>query len=1247
MRSGLFSSHIYISSIFLLIFGLSHHSFIKSSCQHFGGTIQNLDFSNLKTMKAFNTKNIYIPNYSNSKIIRWNSKSFTLKQLCNHLSFTSLKLTKLVEHRNYLTEAETGKFIPKGMLKLSPVTIGLDNKDLINNIRKNDYISAFNLMKMYKNYYPTAISETRERLFRLRHLLRFELPHYVYCNLWSNIKANHFKNMNLIKNIHRKKIERDKYFNLDFKKKFCIEMHFGDFSGQSINRETLIDSNSSTQMESEIPVNDSTRDSNEDRINDEQVKKIATDQINNGVNSVPDLHEAGACGPADLHTDDSRDLFSPILSRNSEVNRTIFNSNTSSMFLSNPMSTPDEVHSLKFSDSLRTGTLLKKLENLNESFTLSDLNSPGYKKYFSQKLNEGVGFNNDSEELNLSISNDNYPSSYKNNSNNQVSNSVTISDSILPDSLVAVLNDLDESSVVLESSNSNISNETPKNVFKNERYFPVNLSEDLMDKDLQEVCTLGKSFVITQQNLNRVDMQHCFDRWALNLRRAVYFQGKSFKSQTLSPEEEILKQLERKFTKSDFEPPKSSYNQALELYIKKVHDEIFDPKNHRKVYPNISKSKLNSISNAKKDDKHIIRFQDKGGLFTFNKTENYKDRIEKTILDPNNYEILDSDPTSDFLNKISNWATKFQNKGELSEKLVSWIIPEEACPGAIYGLDKTHKNPVGMRIITSGCGTATENLSDFVLDFLKPLATNLPNVIRDTTQFLNCIENLNKKGPFSENIKLVTVDVSNMFASIDNEKGLKLVKTFLNERGFQFPSTSCILEAIKICLECNCSSFENKFVKQFQGAPTGPSFVCDYADIAMSPHDQAITSYDPEKLLSYSRYRDDCFVLWDASYEDLNIFIDFINSIDKKIQFTFKASSIEIEFLDVLVYFKDGFLQTNIYSKPTDGHIYLHPSSSHPKHQKNSIPRSVAIRLKRIISEPEQLKKAFATYINFFIERGYKKSLVETQFKEVEGINRSDLLMSKNLDKSISPRVFPLVFEYSPKLPHVNKILKDNLNILYSDPNLKYLFPEKSIFWASKRGQNLGEKLAPSRFRDKTESNNVMGCFKGACGNTKCNLCSFLVETNQIVSFSTGEKFKIRGNLNCESKNVIYCINDIFCNLQNVGHSKNFKTRFSNYKSHIKSNNQGCNLYKHWNLEKLGDNPGHPSTAIISNSQKDFDSKLRKEMQIVLLEEVHISPSDSPQVILRKLEKKEGDWQVRLNTEHPWGLNMKDDFKHT
>ena len=261
-------------------------------------------------------------------------------------------------------------------------------------------------------------------------------------------------------------------------------------------------------------------------------------------------------------------------------------------------------------------------------------------------------------------------------------------------------------------------------------------------------------------------------------------------------------------------------------------------------------------------------------------------------------------------------------------------------------------------------------------------------------------------------------------------------------------------------------------------------------------------------------------------------------------------------------------------------------------------------------------------------------------------MSRSDLLISKKHTSTCAKRVYPLVLEFNPRLPSINRILKNNLNILHSDPNLKDLFPEKSIFWASKRGQNLGEKLAPSRFRDRNAMENGKGCFKGGCGNSRCNLCSFLITTNSIVSFSTGEKFNINGNLSCNSQNVIYCINDNYCHLQNVGHSKNFKNRFSNYKSHIKNNNQGCNLYKHWNLENLPDKPGHPSTLNRAKSQKDFDIELRNEMQIVLLEEVQILPTDSPEVALRKLKKKEGEWQVRLNSEHPWGLNKQDDFEH-
>ena len=101
------------------------------------------------------------------------------------------------------------------------------------------------------------------------------------------------------------------------------------------------------------------------------------------------------------------------------------------------------------------------------------------------------------------------------------------------------------------------------------------------------------------------------------------------------------------------------------------------------------------------------------------------------------------------------------------------------------------------------------------------------------------------------------------------------------------------------------------------------------------------------------------------------------------------------------------------------------------------------------------------------------------------------------------------------------------------------------------------------------------------------------------------------------------------------------KRRFRNYKSHIKSGNTACNLYNHWNCNAIG----HPSTHPVPNDQKVYDRLLRQELEIVILEVVRdITPNDSYEVIKRKLQVREGIWQVRLRTEAPFGLNVKADF---
>ena len=75
-----------------------------------------------------------------------------------------------------------------------------------------------------------------------------------------------------------------------------------------------------------------------------------------------------------------------------------------------------------------------------------------------------------------------------------------------------------------------------------------------------------------------------------------------------------------------------------------------------------------------------------------------------------------------------------------------------------------------------------------------------PSFIKDTTQLLQKISELNDTGPFPDGTLLVSWDVVAMFPNIDNDLGLLAVTQALNSRPNQFPSTECIVEAVKIFL---------------------------------------------------------------------------------------------------------------------------------------------------------------------------------------------------------------------------------------------------------------------------------------------------------------------------------------------------------------------------------------------------------------------------------------------------------------
>ena len=152
---------------------------------------------------------------------------------------------------------------------------------------------------------------------------------------------------------------------------------------------------------------------------------------------------------------------------------------------------------------------------------------------------------------------------------------------------------------------------------------------------------------------------------------------------------------------------------------------------------------------------------------------------------------------------------------------------------------------------------------------------------------------------------------------------------------------------------------------------------------------------------------------------------------------------------------------------------------------------------------------------------------------------------------------------YNAKLPNLNKIISSKLNILHSNPQMKKKFPRGAIKPIYRRNPNLKEILSPSRFPKQQHNNKFVHNF---CN--RCDLCkNFLNKKSTFRCTVTGQVYRIRGTLSCNSKYVIYLITcqRPGCHQQYVGSAEDFKPRGRVHKSDNHLNNVRCGAAKHFN----------------------------------------------------------------------------------
>ena len=563
-------------------------------------------------------------------------------------------------------------------------------------------------------------------------------------------------------------------------------------------------------------------------------------------------------------------------------------------------------------------------------------------------------------------------------------------------------------------------------------------------------------------------------------------------------------------------------------------------------FSNLSDSQKLALDNLKTNNDLTIKPADKGGAVVLQNTSDYIDECYRQLKDTTFYKQIDNDPTSKYNNLIKSTLSKAVKNHEIDDEISQQLIEKHPSASRFYTVPKIHKPNNPGRPIISGNGCPTEKISVFVDYHLRPLATGLDSYVQDNMDFLRHIDNINRSNIITPDTLLVTMDVSSLYTNIPHKDGTDACRHYLDTRQDQTPSTSFLCKLITLILTLNNFVFNSINFLQIQGTAMGTCMAPNYANLFMGKLESSFLESCTFKPLLWLRYIDDIFLLWNEGRDRLMEFISAANDFHPTIKFTHEISNSFIHFLDITVHkTDDNRLETDLYSKPTTAHLYLHHSSCHPYHTKKSLPFSLAFRLLRICSTDFFLTKRLKELRQYLLNRQYKPKIIDAAFDRIRQMSRSDSLKRRTKSKN-SNRV-PFVTTFNPGLPNLPQILQKYLPILHSSKRCLAAIPNCPIV-SFRRPMNLKDILV----RAKIKPNKLNGFFK--CNDSRCLTCRSALIGNQIHINSTGKTFNIKKHLTCKSFNVIYVITCSKCCKQYVGKTEtNLNIRVNNHRSFIKT----------------------------------------------------------------------------------------------
>ena len=140
---------------------------------------------------------------------------------------------------------------------------------------------------------------------------------------------------------------------------------------------------------------------------------------------------------------------------------------------------------------------------------------------------------------------------------------------------------------------------------------------------------------------------------------------------------------------------------------------------------------------------------------------------------------------------------------------------------------KIHKKGNPGRLVVSFVDCHTKKLSKYIDHVLQPYVKELRSYVKDSTDFIRKINNLER---IPKNSILVTLDVRSLYTNIPNNEGIKAVETALKQK---IVLTEIITAFLHLALTLDNFIFNCQKYLQIKGCAMGTKCAPSYANIFM------------------------------------------------------------------------------------------------------------------------------------------------------------------------------------------------------------------------------------------------------------------------------------------------------------------------------------------------------------------------------------------------------------------------------